>query len=104
MGNEGRMFADGTLTDAQWAAFDEIVSRQGGDAHELGFLKQLEHLINRYSVENVSDTPDFILASYVNDCLSNFANTVRERDKWFGFNPWKHEEPLPHSSTGEAKP
>jgi hypothetical protein len=31
------------------------------------FVKELEQLINKYSMENLSDTPDFILAQHLLD-------------------------------------
>lgn len=54
------------------------------------FRKELENLINRYSVENLSDTPDFILANYINDCLYVFETATLARDKWYGFKTMKH--------------
>lgn len=36
---------------------------------ETAFEKELQTLINRHSKENESDTPDFILANYLKDCL-----------------------------------
>jgi len=52
------------------------------------FQKELENLINRHCLENESDTPDFILAQYLRECLTVFKNTVRNRDIWYGFRPW----------------
>lgn len=52
------------------------------------FSKELEQLINKYSKENDSNTPDFILASYINDCLLAFSNAVSNRDGWYGFKPF----------------
>jgi hypothetical protein len=51
---------------------------------EMGFKKELEHLINKYSQENGSNTPDFILAVYLNECLNLFNETIRTRNKWYG--------------------
>ena len=34
--------------------------------------KEIEQAINKYSLENGSDTPDFILAEYLTDCLRMF--------------------------------
>jgi len=51
----------------------------------MSFQKELEQLINKHSRENESDTPDFILAEWINDSLSFFAKTIRQRDKWYGF-------------------
>lgn len=43
------------------------------------FRKELETLINRHSLENGSDTPDFILAQYLTDCLEAFDRASRAR-------------------------
>ena len=48
------------------------------------FLQELEDLINRYNKENDSDTPDFILAKYLNSVLNNFNAAVLEREQWYG--------------------
>ena len=48
------------------------------------FKKELEHLINKHSLENDSDTPDFILAEYLNDCLIAFNKAVNRREEWYG--------------------
>ena len=49
------------------------------------FAAELESLINRHSIENESDTPDFILAQYIRGCLDAWNCSVRDRDKWYGF-------------------
>lgn len=46
------------------------------------FRKELEELINRHSLENLSDTPDYILADYLIDCLDTFNKAVGARDRW----------------------
>ncbi len=51
------------------------------------FELALRDLINRYSVENGSDTPDFILAGYLVSCLDNFEQTTLERERWWGRGP-----------------
>lgn len=48
------------------------------------FLRELKSIINRYSRENGSDTPDFILAEYLNGCLMNFNYAVCKRENWYG--------------------
>lgn len=48
------------------------------------FRKELETLINRHSLENGSNTPDFILANYLVACLKAFDATLVEREKWYG--------------------
>jgi hypothetical protein len=49
-----------------------------------GFEQDLEHLLNRYSLEGSSDTPDFILARYLRRCLENYNEALQEREKWYG--------------------
>ena len=48
------------------------------------FRKELEGLINRHSMENGSDTPDFILAGYMADCLDAFDAAMTAREIWYG--------------------
>jgi hypothetical protein len=48
------------------------------------FEQELAELINRYSQENASNTPDFILARYLCNCLDNFARAMRQREAWYG--------------------
>ena len=44
------------------------------------FQKELTSLINRYSRENKSNTPDFLLAEYMNECLLIFERIIVKRD------------------------
>ena len=50
---------------------------------ESEFEKELEILINRYSQENGSNTPDWILAEYMKRSLATFNTIVNKRDKWY---------------------
>lgn len=50
----------------------------------MNFRKEIETAINRASKENGSNTPDFILAEYLEDCLKAFDKAVTKRDKWNG--------------------
>ena len=49
------------------------------------FEKELQTLINRHSAENSCNTPDFILAKYMSDCLQAFIRGVRAREQWYGY-------------------
>jgi hypothetical protein len=51
------------------------------------FREELESVINRHSMENGSNTPDFLLAGFLNSCLDAFDHAVRERDKWYSISP-----------------
>ncbi len=48
------------------------------------FQQELEDLINRHSQENVSNTPDFILAQYMGAALAAFNTAVQQRETWYG--------------------
>jgi hypothetical protein len=48
------------------------------------FRKELERLLNCMSMENRSDTPDFILAQYMTDCLEAHDRAVNRREVWYG--------------------
>lgn len=48
------------------------------------FEKALERLINCYSLESGSNTPDFILVEYLKSSLINFHQATRLRDNWYG--------------------
>jgi len=63
----------------------------------MGFRKELEIAINRCSEERGSNTPDFILAKYLKDCLSAFDTAVTQRDRWYGvkMKPGRLAEPGP---------
>lgn len=51
------------------------------------FLKDLEEIINKNSMESQSDTPDYILAEYLENCLNNFGTTIQKRGEWYGREP-----------------
>ena len=55
-----------------------------GPAPNLEFRNDIETIINRHNAENESDTPDFILAEYLIDCLAVFDKAVRNCAFWHG--------------------
>jgi len=73
---------------------------------ESQFEKDLTILINSYSKENDSDTPDFILAQYLNAVLENFNAAVKQREEHYGRQkhisdlPENIEFPIDHNNTG----
>ena len=50
----------------------------------MNFQDELEALINRCSQENASNTPDFILASYLTSCLDAWNVAIKRREEWYG--------------------
>lgn len=59
--------------------------------HELvnnyNFNKDLESSVNRNSQENKSNTPDFILADFMENSLHVLNEAILKRDKFYGFTP-----------------
>ena len=47
------------------------------------FRRKLEHLLNSESMENGSNTPDFILADFLFGCLRAFDAATARRDVWY---------------------
>ena len=50
------------------------------------FKKQLTNLVNKHCKENGSDTPDFILARFMFDCLTAWDHASQHRRRWYGGN------------------
>ena len=53
------------------------------------FQAELTALINKYSQENESNTPDWILAKYIIGCLEAYEYAILLRDCWYNFHPWE---------------
>lgn len=45
---------------------------------------ELRALLNRVSRENVSNTPDFVLAQFILGCLAAFETATQQRETWYG--------------------
>lgn len=56
--------------------FDKYTCIDNRDA----FRKELRNLINTYSMENYSNTPDYVLAAYLSRCLEAFNLAANERN------------------------
>ena len=52
------------------------------DGPPLDLRGELTTLLNKYSTEEVSDTPDFVLAEYLLTCLGAYETAIRGRAKW----------------------
>jgi hypothetical protein len=97
-----RRVAEAERAAAEWAASragprGQFVSfADAANDPPTGFEHELAQLINRHSQENTSNTPDYILALYLRNCLANFALATDYRDQWHGFKPWPAlSEPVP---------
>jgi len=54
------------------------------DEHAKDLEYALTAALNRFSAENESSTPDFILAHYLIGCLAAWNVAVQQREKWYG--------------------
>jgi len=48
------------------------------------FKIEIENLINIHSIDNELNTPDYILADYLVNCLENYRKINEQREKWYG--------------------
>ena len=67
-----------------------------GVKHADGFKKELTSLLNRYGWDGACETPDHILADYVERCLNNYCSTIGINMAWHNWkkisDPPKEEE------------
>ncbi len=61
----------------------------------MSFTQELAVLINKYGKDNQCNTPDYILANYMNDCLGSYMFAVKRKEKHEG---QTKEEPVTLSS------
>lgn len=50
----------------------------------VSLVEQIRDLLNQYSRENKSNTPDFILANYLLSCLETGEKLINAREDWYG--------------------
>jgi hypothetical protein len=66
---------------------------KGGEAMKAEFEKELTHLINRYSIENEVDMPDFLLARMLCAMIESMGPTVKATLDWHGCDSVRHPRP-----------
>jgi hypothetical protein len=69
--------------------------------------KSISSAINSVSAENGSDTPDFILAAFLTDCLEAWNTATKRRNDWYapkGLAPAPEEPVIKESLTTEPAP
>jgi len=64
--------------------FEERAIRMTSETKTETLRRKIESAINQMSAENGSNTPDFILAEYLTDCLAAFDKATMARDRWYG--------------------
>jgi len=70
----------------------------------MSFKQELTDLINRQSKENESNTPDFILAGYIENCLYSFTEAIQQRETWYGRDPRPSENVQLKKSNNHSTP
>ena len=48
------------------------------------FRERIEEVINVLSLENGSNTPDYVLSEYLVDCLKSYDRALQAREKFYG--------------------
>lgn len=75
---------DFSLTETELRGELARLRSSGTSQEHHRFRTELDRLINQNCMENGSGTPDFILAKYLDSCLSAFDEAVNRREKWYG--------------------
>jgi len=66
-------------------------------------LEDIKSAINLHSAENASNTPDFILAQYLEASLAAFDTAVQQRETWYGRDARPTESEDPRSTTAQLR-
>ena len=66
--------------------YSPIATTSSNSFPPIDFVIDLTGVINKYSKENGSNTPDFILAGYLRDCLDSFDRAFTLRSSWYNGN------------------
>jgi len=66
------------------------------------FKKELRHLINRHSIENVADIPDFILSDMICRMIEAMGPCVKQTLDWHGCNSVCHPNPSRGGGSGNV--
>lgn len=67
----------------------------------LEFQREIEALINKYSIENVCDIPDFILAAIVCDFIRSIGPHFKKTLDWHGCDSVCHPAQEPANQAEE---
>ena len=77
--------ANAELVDPYWNAETPDEPQPVSEEEKmLDVEEEIRGILNRYSQENASNTPDFILAQYLIDALNAWNKATQEREKWYG--------------------
>lgn len=83
-------------------ALTQAQMEEGGHTRPKTLEQEIASVLNRHSVENQSNTPDFLLATYLMRCLQAASGLINRRSAWWGLptsfdelvdKPWKQVAP-----------
>lgn len=87
---------DGSENTPKTVPFGPAAIHNGGVAStntRSQFEHQLAALVNKFSLENGTNTPDFILARYLVEALSAYEHAVRATHGWYRDSKWHNPNP-----------
>lgn len=62
----------------------QLTNRDVAEHKLVDFERAVEKIVNALSLENLSDTPDFMLAKFLAGALTLFNDVTRQRTEWYG--------------------
>jgi len=67
-------------------------------------LEDIQSAINYHSAENASNTPDFILAHFLNNCLAAFNQATQQRETYYDRDSRPSQPATPESEADPQNP
>ena len=80
-----------------------VTIQPDGSVKVTSLREDIQAAINQHSAENTSNTPDFILAQYLEQCLAAFDTAVQQRETWYGRDARPTETGSPRSTTAQLR-
>ncbi len=79
----GKKIIESLPFKVKWG-WDTLMELSNVDPKRDKLERELTSLLNKECLENESDTPDFVLAKYLLNCLASYNAAVKSRDKYWG--------------------
>lgn len=71
------------LKDYEDSILIKELEKRGHQSIKITNTLFVKELISKHKIENISNTPDFVLARYLANCLENFEIGVNSRTIWY---------------------
>jgi hypothetical protein len=82
-GHMNEVMGTGTQVHTQHIPTFDFQGNPFPDGQPPNLWDEVQHLLNKYSRENHSQTPDFILAQFLASSLEAYEQAVNSRDSWY---------------------